>query len=124
MRVESACASGESKGSRNWKNTSCRPMSRGRRDATARWNWLRWRDGIVVDVDHAVEHGNCRAHRACKLFKIETQRAAFVCRNVTGEVDRAKVADGGLLPRGHLSDLRAKVGEMDDVAGFAGLVAF
>ena len=81
------------------------------------------RDGVVVDVDDAVEHRHRHAHRLAELMEVKAGRTVGIERDVAGEVDRTQVADSRLVFRSHLGDLGAEVGEVNDVAWFAGLVA-
>ena len=64
-------------------------------------------DGVVVVVDHVVEHAHGGAHRALEFLHVEALLA-----DVRGQVERAEVAHRDLLVGGVESDLGAQVGRM------------
>ena len=77
--------------------------------AVAQVRGARLRDGVVVEVDHVVEHAHGDAHRLPQSVVVDALGA-----DVGGEVDRAEVADGDLVPAGVEQDLGAEVRVVDD----------
>jgi hypothetical protein len=64
-------------------------------------------DGVVVDVDHVVEHAHGRGDGFLELVVVDL--AVF---EVLHQVDRAQVANGGLGVAGVERDLGAQVGRV------------
>lgn len=72
---------------------------------------------VVVEVDHPVEGGHHRTDHRPEAVEVEA-----VGRDQPGQVDRPQVAHRGVGGVGDLEDLGAQVGQVDHVAGGAGLV--
>ena len=66
---------------------------------------LRLRHGVVVDVDHVIEHPDRRTHGAPELVEIQ-----FTVLNVLRQIHRAQIANRDLFRVGVQSDLGAKIG--------------
>src|SRR3954471_2435600 len=56
-------------------------------------------DSVIIKIDDAIELTNSKLHIAAKLIEIKS-----VGRNVPGRVDRAQVANSGLVITRHLDD--------------------
>ena len=65
-------------------------------------------DGVIVDVDHVVEHAHGGRHRVLQLFLVE-----LAILDMGNQVYRAQIADRNLAFRGIERDLGAKVGAVN-----------
>ena len=78
--------------------------------------------GVEVDVDDSVEEWHCRADHMAELVKVKPPPwGALGSSDEAAQVDRTKVADGGLFLAGDLEDLGAQVGQVHDSRGLASL---
>ena len=105
---------------RSWKKTSCRPMTprpTGRQRALDDGGL---RDGVVVDVDDAVEHRDGVRGRWRASF---SKSKCAVRSRWRARLMEPRLQTAVSVARGDFGDFGAEVGEMDDVAGLAGLVA-
>src|SRR5262245_65266153 len=68
----------------------------------------RFRNGVEIDVDDVVEHAHRRRHRLLQPRLVQPAVLYMV-----DEVDRAEIADRGLLVRGVERDLGAEIRGVD-----------
>ena len=104
----------QSNGRRSWKNTSCRPITPRPTGRQRRFDALRRRDRVVVEVDHAIElaHGRCApCARACRSRTRRRRRRRGAPRLIEPRLQTAVSS-----PRRDLEDLGAQVRQVHDAA--------
>ena len=99
-----ATAASEAIAIRNACSASWNPISTETDRAVPQVRTARFRDGVEIDVDDIVEHPHRNGHAALQPRLVQPPFPHMV-----EQIDRAEIADGGLILACHLDDLGAEI---------------